>query len=204
MHGSAWSGWLLTGLCGLASAVCFVRARASASGPRGRQSPLLEALMGGGMALMALPAPAVPATFLLVLFAGALLWSAALLLRRVPHQGHHLVEGGAMVYMTVLMLDSPGEHGTTGEVAGGHAAHGEPVAHATAGVPSPSVFLAVYFLLYALLAARRLLPARVPHGAHHGAPTAPGPPPLGADSPEVAAACRLALALGMAAMLIAM
>ncbi|MBB1245179.1 DUF5134 domain-containing protein, partial [Streptomyces durbertensis] len=166
----------------------------------GRQSALLEALMGVGMALMALPVPAVPPPVLLVLFAGALLWSAALLHRRVPHQAHHLLEGGAMVYMTVLMLDTA--YGTADGTAGGHASHGEPAGHAAAGVPSLSAFLAAYFLLYALVTARRLLPARAPHGGERAAGAAG--PSRAAHSPEVAAACRLALALGMAAMLVAM
>lgn len=54
MHGPAMSGWLLVALCGGTGAYCLVRMR-SCSG-EAREAAGGEALMGSGMAAMAVPA----------------------------------------------------------------------------------------------------------------------------------------------------
>ncbi|MDT0347174.1 DUF5134 domain-containing protein [Streptomyces litchfieldiae] len=179
-HGPELVGWLVAALCGTAGAYCLWRARAPAA--RGRQAAAVEAVMGLGTALMAVPATAVPApppAAFAVLFSATALWSAALLAAGAAHQAHHVVEGLAMVYMAVAM-------------AGGAPAHAE---HPPGGVPLLTGALLAYFAGYALRSGPRLLPA-APGGA--GAGPAGHAEPL----PEVAVACRLALALGMFAMLL--
>lgn len=190
MHGSALVGWLLVAVCATVGTHCLLRLRREAR--RQRQASGVEALMGLGMAAMALPASVVPPPDPLVfavLFAVAAGWSLTLLCSRTPHQAHHLVEALAMVYMAFAMAAAP---------AGAHSGH----TAAAGGVPLLTGVLLVYFAAYALHGGVRLLPTTA------GTPGTParhvhGPPPAGVlRRPEVATACRMTLALAMFAMLI--
>jgi hypothetical protein len=141
------------------------------------------------MAVMALPPAPVDVLpygppLLAVFF--ALLAAAALTRALLPaegghraHHAHHALAAAAMVY-AVVAAD-----------AAGHAGHG------TSGVPAVTGALLVYFAGYALWAGARLVPAGggaaavVPAG---GCPRARG----------TAAACRVAMGIGMLAMLLTM
>jgi hypothetical protein len=185
MHGPALIGWLLVTVCGSAGAHCLLRMRHDT--PRQRPVSALEALMGWGMAAMAVPAsvlPLPPPLVFAAVFAAVAGWSLGLLRSGAPHQLHHLVESLAMIYMALAMAAVPGA------AHAGHAAD-------AGGLPLLTGALLVYFATYALHTGVRLLPAT---------PTAPGAPvPPGLlRQPEVAEACRLTLALGMFAMLIAL
>lgn len=174
MHGPEPVAWLLTTVCALAALVCLARAR---SGPRPlRRMAAAESVMAFGMAAMALPAQPVPPLGYVALFTATAAGSAVLLCRGAPHQAHHLVESLTMVYMGLAM---------TGPATGPHTAHQE-----AGGVPAVTGVLLLYFGLYALRAGLRLLPA--------AEPLRPGP--LGGT--ELGVACRLSLAIGMAAMLL--
>ncbi|MHC3467874.1 DUF5134 domain-containing protein [Streptomyces sp. 7R007] len=178
MHGPASPGWLLVALCAATGAYCLLRMRSTVE--EQRRSAGGEALMGFGMAAMAVPAavfsppswtwPAYAAVF----GAAALraLWAA----RTGPHHLHHLVGTAAMVYMAVVMAASPGHH----------AGHGTP-----SGVPPVTGALLLYFTGYVLLAGARLLPAAASGGAVRWG-----------DRPELARACRLSMGIAMVAMLI--
>ncbi|MEU4871459.1 DUF5134 domain-containing protein [Streptomyces sp. NPDC021608] len=180
MHGPASPGWLLVALCAATGAYCLLRMRSGVEEQRSAAGG--EALMGFGMAAMAVP-PAVftpPGwawpVYAAVFGAAALraLWSA----RAGAHHLHHLVGAGAMVYMAAVMAGTPAH------------AHG----HGSAGVPLLTGALLAYFTAYVLLAGARLLPA----AAAGGAAVAWG------DRPEVARACRLSMGIGMLAMLLTM
>ncbi|MGW3625624.1 DUF5134 domain-containing protein [Streptomyces sp. NPDC000880] len=181
MHGPAMSGWLLVALCGGTGVYCLVRMR-SCSG-EAREAAGGEALMGSGMAAMAVPAAiyAPPSwgwvVYAVVFGAAALraLWPA----RRGAHHLHHVVGSLAMVYMAVAM--------TSG---GSHAGH------AAAGIPLLTGGLLVYYAVYVLRSGVRLMPVPSPGG---GAATSS----WGAQ-PELAPACRLAMGLAMLTMLLAL
>ncbi|MDR6975172.1 hypothetical protein J2X68_001856 [Streptomyces sp. 3330] len=180
MHGPASPGWLLVALCAATGAYCLLRMRSAVE--EQRRAAGGEALMGFGMAAMAVPAAAFtpPAwtwpAFAAVFGAAALraLWAA----RVSAHHLHHLVGTGAMVYMAAVMADAPAHR------------HG----HGGSGVPLLTGVLLLYFTGYVLLAGARLLPVA---GAG-GAAVAWG------DRPEVARACRLSMGIGMLAMLLTM
>lgn len=178
VHGPASPGWLLVALCTATGAYCLLRMRSRVE--EQRRSAGGEALMGFGMAAMAVPAAAVGQPSwawpgYAVLFGSAALralWAA----RRDPHHLHHLVGASAMVYMAVVMAASPGHH--TG--------HGGP-----AGVPLLTGALLLYFTGYVLVSGVRLIPVAAGGGA------------LGwGDRPELARACRLSMGIAMVAMLI--
>ncbi|WP_336322318.1 DUF5134 domain-containing protein [Streptomyces lavendofoliae] len=195
MHGPAMSGWLLVALCVVAGAYCLARTR-SVRGAE-RRAALDEALMGFGMAVMAVPAAAVaPPDWAWVVYAvvfGAAslraLWSA---LGGTGHHLHHLVGSLAMVYMALTMA---------GGGAGAHAAHG---AHGTAGgVPLVTGLLLAYYTVYVLVTGARLVPA----GPAVGPVSGPAAGPVGGAGsrwagPEVALACRVSMGLAMLAMLV--
>ncbi|MGQ4333955.1 DUF5134 domain-containing protein [Streptomyces hayashii] len=181
MHGPASPGWLLVALCAATGAYCLLRMRSGVE--EQRRAAGGEALMGFGMAAMAVP-PAVftpPAwawpAYAAVFGAAALraLWSA----RTGAHHLPHLVGAGAMVYMAAVMAGTPAH------------AHG----HGGSGVPLLTGALLAYFTGYVLLAGVRLLPTAAGAG---GAAVAWG------DRPEVARACRLSMGIGMLAMLLTM
>lgn len=179
VHGPASPGWLLVALCAATGAYCLLRMRSSVEAQRRAAGG--EALMGFGMAAMAVP-PTVftPPGWAWPLYAAVFgaaavraLWSA----RGGPHHLHHLVGAAAMVYMAVVMAASPGGH------------H-----HGGSGVPLLTGVLLLYFTGYVLLAGARLVP---------GAVAAAGAGAAGwGDRPELARACRLSMGIGMVAMLL--
>ncbi|MFF7853510.1 DUF5134 domain-containing protein [Streptomyces sp. NPDC007904] len=180
MHGSASSGWLLVALCAATGAYCLLRMRSRVE--EQRRSAGGEALMGFGMAVMAVPAAvftppswAWPA-YAVVFGAAALhaLWAARASARHL----HHLVGAGAMVYMAAAMSAS-----------GGHG-------HGGSGVPLLTGALLLYFAGYVLVTGVRLVP--VPAVAEPGGPAGWG------DRPELARACRLSMGMAMVAMLLTM
>ncbi|MFE0515971.1 DUF5134 domain-containing protein [Streptomyces sp. NPDC058964] len=181
MHGPASPGWLLVALCAATGAYCLLRMRSSVE--EQRRSAGGEALMGFGMAAMAVPAAAfTPPSWTWPLYAAVFgaaalraLWAA----RDAPHHLHHLVGTAAMVYMAVVMAASPGPR---------HHAHSAP------GVPLVTGLLLAYFTGYVLLSGVRLLPATATAGT--GAVVGWG------DRPELARACRLSMGIGMVAMLL--
>jgi hypothetical protein len=187
---------MLVALCGGVGAYCLRRVRGGTPGQR--RAAAGEALMGFGMAAMALPAsaaePLPPAVFAAV-FGGAAVYELVLALlgpEHRPHHLHHAVGALAMVHMALAMAAGP---------AGAHAHH-----TAASGAPAPAEALTgtllAYFALYVLLTGARLVP--VPGPARPGGAGGPdavaagGPPRL----PEVAAACRLSMGMGMFAMLL--
>ncbi|MEG3628243.1 DUF5134 domain-containing protein [Streptomyces poriticola] len=186
MHGPASSGWLLVALCAATGAYCVLRMRSGAA--EQRRSAGGEAVMGFGMAGMAVPAavftppgwawPGYAALF------GAVglhsLWAA----RSGRHHLHHLVGSGAMVYMSVVMTVSPA------------AVHGHTAAHGGSGVPLLTGALLLYFAGYVLLTGVRLVPV----AAVDDGPAATG----WGDRPELARACRLSMGIAMLAMLLTM
>lgn len=197
VHGPASPGWLLVALCAATGAYCLLRMRSAVE--EQRRAAGGEALMGFGMAAMAIPAAVfTPPAWAWPLYAGVFgaaalraLWAS----RARPHHLHHLVGASAMVYMAAVMAGSPAS-------APGHT-HG----HAGAGVPLLTGVLLLYFTGYVLVAGARLLPVRVPvavpagavgSGAGSGSGVAWG------DRPELARACRLSMGIGMLAMLLTM
>ncbi|MCC8338540.1 DUF5134 domain-containing protein [Streptomyces sp. R1] len=200
MHGPASSGWLLVALCAATGAYCLLRMRSSVEEQRSAAGG--EALMGFGMAAMAVPAavftpPAWVWPGYAVVFGAAglrALWAA----RSGRHHLHHLVGAAAMVYMAVVMAGSP--------------AHAH--AHGTSGTPVLTGALLLYFTGYVLLTGVRLIPVVAAAGSGAGAPPVPVPLPGQGpradgpaadgwgDRPELARACRLSMAIGMLAMLL--
>ncbi|MFI1393814.1 DUF5134 domain-containing protein [Streptomyces sp. NPDC020681] len=177
MHGPAMSGWLLVALCGATGAYCLARTR-SCSG-EARSTAGGEALMGLGMAAMAVPAAvlALPRWAWLgyaVVFGAAALFALRGAVRSSHHR-HHLVGSLAMVYMAVAMTSGGGQGG-----------------HAAAGVPLLTGALLVYYGAYVLRSGARLLPQAAVAGT----------PATVARQPELAPACRLAMGIGMLAMLL--
>lgn len=179
MHGPASSGWLLVALCAATGAYCLLRMRSRVE--EQRRAAGGEALMGFGMAVMAVPTtvfapPSWSWPALAVVFAAAglhALWTS----RAGARHLHHLVGAGAMVYMAVAMTAAPG---------GGHGGSGVPLVTGT---------LLLYFAGYVLATGARLVPVPAP-GAAAGAGWG--------DRPDVARACRLSMAIGMVAMLLMM
>ncbi|MFF5498474.1 DUF5134 domain-containing protein [Streptomyces aquilus] len=174
MHGPASPGWLLVALCAATGAYCLLRMRSDVE--EQRRAAGGEAIMGFGMAAMAVPAAVFTppswawAAYATVFGAAALraLWAA----RTSAHHLHHLVGASAMVYMAVVMAASPGHHG------GG------------SGNPLVTGALLLYFTGYVLLSGVRLVPV-----------TAGGGTVAWGDRPEVARACRLSMGIAMVAML---
>ncbi|QWB27429.1 MULTISPECIES: DUF5134 domain-containing protein [Streptomyces] len=173
MHGPASSGWLLVALCAVTGAYCLVRMRSGG-----------EALMGFGMAAMAVPAavfsppPWAWLAYASVFGAAAVhaLWAA----RAGARHLHHLAGASAMVYMSVVMAVSPAH------------AHGQ----GASGVPLLTGALLLYFAGYVLLTGVRLVPVPAVAGSGGG-----GSAPWG-DRPELARACRLSMGIAMVAMLL--
>lgn len=175
MHGPASPGWLLVALCAATGAYCLLRMRSHVE--EQRRTAGGEALMGFGMAAMAVPAAAfTPPSWAWLLYvtvfgAAALhaLWAA----RAGGHHVHHLVGASAMVYMSVAMADSPGHHGGS-------------------GVPPVTGALLLYFTGYVLLSGVRLVPVTAGGGVGVG----------WGDRPELSRACRLSMGIAMVAMLL--
>ncbi|MGQ4363339.1 DUF5134 domain-containing protein [Streptomyces sp. SAS_272] len=184
MHGPASPGWLLVALCAATGAYCLLRMRSSVE--EQRRAAGGEALMGFGMAAMAVPSavftpPAWAWPAYAVVFGTAAvraLWAA----RASACHLHHLVGTAAMVYMAAAMAVSPAP------------AHVHEHEHGVAGVPLLTGVLLLYFAGYVLVSGVRLLPVA-------GAGTSAVP---WSDRPEVVRACRLSMGIGMVAMLLAM
>jgi hypothetical protein len=203
MHGPPLVAWLLVALGAATGAYCLFRTRRGCRGaaPVERQVARAEALMGMGMAVMAVPVSVldppdwVAAAFGVVFGAAAV--RALLLARRDAHHLHHAVGAGAMVYMAVAMAEA----GTAG--AAGVPAH---VGHAPAGTPALTGLLLVYFAIYVLAAGVRLVSAPATATATATvtatATAAAGHPVPMAHAPELASACRVSMAIGMFAMLL--
>ncbi|MFD5143530.1 DUF5134 domain-containing protein [Streptomyces sp. NPDC058401] len=187
MHGPATSlstsvsAWLLVLLCAVSGAYCLRRAGRAGGGPAAG-----EAAMGFGMALMAVPlrlGGGWQAPVLGAVFCGAAL-HALWLLRAGPHHAHHLVGSLTMVYM-VLAAGSGAAPGSSGH------AHGQ-----GAGLPLLTGLLLLYYAGYVVLGGARLVTAGGTGGTGGtGAPAGPA---------EVIRACRLAMGIGMLAMLLTM
>ncbi|MEU6841233.1 DUF5134 domain-containing protein [Streptomyces sp. NPDC046716] len=188
MHGSLSAAWLLVALCAATGAYCLLRLRSAVE--EQRRTAGGEAVMGFGMALMAVPAAVVAPprwAWLLyaVVFGGAALralWAS----RSAPgHHLHHLVGTFAMAYMALAMAARP-------------AAHAQ---HGGAGAPVLTGLLLLYFTAYVLWTGARLAPlATAPSGSSPGGTVSAG----WGDRPELARACRLSMGIGMLAMLLAM
>jgi peptidoglycan/LPS O-acetylase OafA/YrhL len=186
VHGPMSPGWLMVALCSATGAYCLLRMRSSTG--EQRRSAGAEALMGFGMAAMAVPASVLApplwawAVYTAVFGAAALhaLWAS----RRNPHHLHHLVGALAMVYTAVAMAAAPGHHGHGGG----------------AGVPALTGALLLYFTGHVLLSGARLLPvpavAAGPAGAGGGRAAGWG------DRPELARACQVSMGIAMVIMLV--
>ncbi|WPW27289.1 DUF5134 domain-containing protein [Streptomyces atratus] len=194
MHGPAMSGWLLMTLCGVTGAYCLLRTRRETG--EGRRTARAEALMGFGMAAMAVPAAVVsPPVWGWAVYAvlfGAASLRALWFSRRSTHHLHHLVGSSAMVYMALTMAPSGGgahrEHG-------GHTGHD--VAVTAGGIPLLTGLLLAYYAVYVLRSGARLIPVASAAGSA-GGPVGGGP----GAWPELALACRLTMGIAMFAMLL--
>ncbi|MER7462260.1 DUF5134 domain-containing protein [Streptomyces sp. NPDC097981] len=169
------SAWLLVLLCAVSGAYCLRRVRGSDREARGGAAG--EALMGFGMAVMALPSGTGswgPGILVAVFCGGALhaLW----LLRGGVHHAHHLVGSLTMAYMALTMAAGRGHGG---------------------GLPLVTGALLLYFAGYVLLGGARLVTAG---GGAQAVPPVPGGQP--AMPAELERACRLATGMGMLAMLL--
>ncbi|MFJ9057923.1 DUF5134 domain-containing protein [Streptomyces sp. NPDC102409] len=197
MHGPALSGWLLMALCGATGAYCLLRTRTGTE--RERRSARAEALMGFGMAAMAVPAALYTLPeWMWVVYAvvfGAAALHAVVHARDGGHHLHHLVGSLAMVYMALAM--APGAAHATG---GGHSGHGAGTAGSAGGVPVLTGALLAYYGLYVLRSAGRLIPAPagVSVGGGGGVMTGPGP----GERTDLALACRMAMGTAMFTMLL--
>ncbi|MFE3887080.1 DUF5134 domain-containing protein [Streptomyces lydicus] len=200
MHAPPLVGWLLVLLCAAAAAYCLVRARTGPDAYRGDARG--EGLMALGMAAMALPASAVtqprwsPWMFTAA-FAAAGVWALA---RR---HLHHAVGTFAMVYMALAMvvpsdpMNAAGAAGRTGSMSpmgamGSMGSMGRAESMGTmgamdhagpGGVPLLTGLLLAYYTVYVIAAGVRLAPAE-------------------AGPPGVLRACRVAMGIGMLAMLL--
>ncbi|MEI5100781.1 DUF5134 domain-containing protein [Streptomyces sp. PmtG] len=179
MHGPGSAGWLLVALCAASGAYCLLRMRSHVE--EQRRTAGGEALMGFGMAVMAVPAAALSpptgvwagyaAVFAVVGLRAA--WTA----RRHAHHTHHLVGAFAMVYMSAAMVTTPG------------------AGHGGAGAPLVTGALLLYFAGHVLASGARLAPV--------GAAVTPEAGVVSwADRPELALVCRLAMSTAMLAMLL--
>ncbi|MFI6844166.1 DUF5134 domain-containing protein [Kitasatospora sp. NBC_00085] len=197
MHGPVLVSWLLALLTAAAGGYCLTRLRRSpcAGGPAtGRlhayESNAAEALMGFGMAAMAVSGSAVPAPVWALVFGApaaafllAAVWAGPDTPARRAHRLHHAIGGLAMTYMALAM-----------GAASGHGGHHHA---ASAGTPLLTGALLLYFGGYSLWAGTRLLatPTGGPPGAAGGA---------GAATAGLPQACRLSMGIGMFAMLLTM
>lgn len=182
VHGPSVVAWLLVALSAASSLSCVLRREART-----------EALLGAGMALMAVPLsvyepPRWSPAVLAAVFAGAAVQALRPSAHRAAaHRMHHSLCAAAMVYMAAATAGAGPAHS-------GHAGH---TAGAAMGIPLLTGLLLAYFAGYVLRAGTRLVAA-----ADLAAP--PGGAIRLRHAPEVAAACRVAMAMGMFAMLLTM
>ncbi len=124
-------------------------------------------------------------------------WSVVAAAARGGMAGHHMhlvLGAAAMVYMAVAMATAP-----AGSMAGMAGMRGAPP-----GVPVVTACLLAYFAGYALWAGATH--AARGHRDTHGRGRRPGAGAAGGvlAAPELAAACRVSLGIGMFAMLLTM
>ncbi|MEU2208009.1 DUF5134 domain-containing protein [Streptomyces hygroscopicus] len=198
MHGPWFVGWLLVALCAATGAYCLLQMRGEPPGP-GRRIAGAEALMGWGMAAMAVPStvldprPWGPPAFAAVFAVAAV--RALLPVRRgtgpLGHHLHHAVGALAMVYMALAMMTGgTGGHHHTARMAPGRMA---------GGVPPLTGVLLLYFAVYVVRSGWRLVP--MTDGVMDGAGAGP-PGATRSRRPELRHACRLSMGIGMCAMLL--
>jgi hypothetical protein len=173
---------LLVAVCLGTGAYCVLRMCTGSAGQR--RTAGSEALMGFGMAAMAVPAvvAALPGWSWRIWGAvfGLSAVCAACTVRHDRHQLHHVVGSLAMVYMAAAMA---GRGGGMGHMHGG------------ADIPALTGALLLYFAAHALRTGARLVPARAP-GAGRAAGAA------WSEQPELVRACRLTMSIAMLAMLL--
>lgn len=187
MDGPAVVAWLLVALSAASAVACGLR-----PGARG------EALLAVGMAVMAVPMsvfepPRWTTGALAVVFFAAALHPLRPSRRSAAHRMHHSVCAWAMVYMAAAMAGAGGAHAAHTA----HTAHSGP-GHGGAGAPLLTGLLLAYFAGYVLRSGVRLVSVAGPPAA---VPAPGGAIPL-RHAPEVATACRVAMALAMFAMLL--
>ncbi|MCQ4083337.1 DUF5134 domain-containing protein [Streptomyces sp. RB6PN25] len=201
MHGPPLVGWLLVVTGSATGLSCLLRMRAGcAAAPGERRTARDEGVMGLGMGLMAVPAPVLdqhpwgPPLFVVAF--GAMALRFAVLARDERHRFHHAVEAAAMAY-TALAMGTGGGSGMAG-MAGAPGMGSQ--AGAPTGIPVLTGVLLCYFAVYALATGIRMLPAA------GRAPVTVTGPRAGSllEAPELAAACRLSLGIGMFTMLLTM
>lgn len=220
MRGSEAVGWLLAALLAGAGGYCLARLCARREAPAAdRQSDASEAVMGFGMALMAVPlawSRHLPPALWLALFGTAALWSLLCLARHLRHRGpgsprghhaYHAAGHATMVYL-VLVGGGTGAAGGGAEAAPGMAGMPEMPGMAAmggsggvAGFAPLTGALLLFFCAHALVSGYRLLDAG--HGSAASAPGGSFTARLlrGRELPH---ACRIVMGLGMAAMLLLM
>ncbi|MFJ8659594.1 DUF5134 domain-containing protein [Streptomyces sp. NPDC093795] len=196
MHGPALSGWLMVALCAAAGVYCLLRMRVCAG--EERRAAGGEAVMGFGMASMALPAavltpPGWSWAVYAAVFGGATL-HGLFTVRHGGHHLHHLVGSLAMVYMALAMATP---------ATGAHAGH---TVGTSGGIPVLTGGLLLYYMAYVLHAGARLVPVTgaATVTAATATATVDGPGRTWATRPELTLVCRLSMALATLAMLVAL
>ncbi len=192
MHATPLVGWLLVVVGAATGLSCLLRtAPGCAAPPEERRVARAEGLMGLGMALMAVPAsvldPGRWEPLALAAVFGVATLRALPLARRGTHHLHHAVSAAAMVYMAVVMATAPGA--ADGAMTG---MDGMAMGRGTSGVALLTGLLMCYFAGYVLWGGVRMVPASC-------GPRATAVPLL--RSPELVAACRVSMGIGMFAML---
>ncbi|MDH6109114.1 hypothetical protein P3T36_006197 [Kitasatospora sp. MAP12-15] len=195
MHGAAVLSWLLVMVTAATGVLCLVRMRGAEPGRRSLhesdyESAAAEAAMGLGMAVMIaagdrLPPPLWAGLFGLLAAVSLLAAAGGGTAALRAHRLHHAVGALAMVYMVLAM-------------GGGRQQPGMAMDPASPGVPLVTGLLLLYFGCYALWTGSRLFTVNGPGGpsgrSTHGVLQ-------GGDLPQ---ACRLAMGVGMFAMLLSM
>nr|WP_155074082.1 DUF5134 domain-containing protein [Streptomyces taklimakanensis] len=187
---------MLVALCGGVGAACLWRLRDGP--PERRRAAAGEAPMGLGMAVMAVPTSALeppPPQLFAALFGVVAGYELALAASGSGHRSHHLhhaVGALAMVHMALGMAaPSP---------TGAHGHHTAASLDATGPTGAVTAVLLAYFAVYVLRTGVRPVPAGSPVGGTVGGTAGGGTP----WPPEMAAACRSAMGLGMFTMLLVM
>ncbi|WP_035804387.1 DUF5134 domain-containing protein [Kitasatospora mediocidica] len=198
MYGPAVLSWLLAVVAAVTGGLCLLRMRAAPAGGGGgrdagehgpgRGSDAAEAAMGLGMAVMIaagdhLPPPLWAWAFGLLAAVSLLAAAGSGTARLLAHRLHHAVGALAMVYMTLAM--GSGQHP--------HPAMAMPMGGA-AGLPAVTGLLLLYFGGYALWTGSRLFTVTAHQAGGAGGSL------LGANG--LPRACRLAMGVGMFAMLL--
>ncbi|MCU7825696.1 DUF5134 domain-containing protein [Kitasatospora sp. DSM 101779] len=177
---------MLAGLAAGSATLCALRLRRPGCAVAHREADAAEAAMAVGMAGMAV-LPGVLWGWFFAVLAGALVLGALAGRAGRVHRLHHGVGALAMAYMALAMAAAPA-------ASAAHLHHVVPGATGTAGAPMGLPVLTgallLYFGGYSLWAGSRLLSAP---GAAGTAATAEG---------RTVRACRVAMGIGMFAMLL--